>query len=205
MRRTRDARVLVGLVVGVSVVLAVPAAGALAAEDRVDGSGVSAAGRPTKSIDADTLDGLDSTAFAAAASEPFAATGTGADGELRSPMYVSSRVVVARVTITAPEDGSVLLTGEASFDARETREPELVRAYLSGDGVDKASAVWGPGDVDGLYDQHQTMTAAVPVSAGAHTFDLVLSDEWPNGAYRDSVASGYVNPRVTALYLPGQG
>lgn len=110
------------------------------------------------------------------------------------------------MTITAPADGVVLLTAEASFDARETAEPsEVVHAFLTENDLDKASAIWGPGDVDGLPDQHQTMTAAVPVSAGPHTFTLELLDSWPFGAYRFHAPSGYANPKVTATYLPGQG
>lgn len=222
-RLRRDLRILLTAVVSTSLVVAVPAAaGTLVGTGRDGGSGPTAAARPIKTIDADTLDGhdslefllvtgkaadadrldgLDSTAFARTASQPFAATGTGGSGTLTQV----GKTQAASVTVTAPEAGVLLLTAEASFDARETLEPSEVHAFLTENNVVKASAIWGPGDVDGLHDQHQTMTAAVPVSAGPHTFTLELQEWWTIGATRGPAPSGYVNPKVTATYLPGQG
>lgn len=102
--------------------------------------------------------------------------------------------VVASVALTAPAAGYVMVTGEASFHAAAAEG--WIDAILLVDGTPRRFTYWDNGDVDGNFDEAESMTLVVPVSSGPHTFSLSVGEPGatPHGKY--------YRPQVTAQYFP---
>jgi hypothetical protein len=170
------------------------ATGKAADSDKLDGKDAADfLGATAQAADSDKLDGLDSTEFVRTAGESFAKTGPITEGTLSD-----EPIEAASVTVAAPAPGTMLVTAEATFRAHQA--DSSVWADISVDGrlpypVPETS--WEPGDLDSFYDQHQTLTWAVPVTnAGSYTYALRLA-EYPATTHSDYFA------HVTATYLPG--
>ena len=57
-----------------------------------------------------------------------------------------------------------------------------------------ASATWDPGDADRVFDQNESSSFLVPVTAGAHTYELRLRAS-------PGTTTNYRDLRLTALYV----
>jgi hypothetical protein len=79
---------------------------------------------------------------------------------------------IATVASTAPAADYVLVTGEATISSED--DTSGIDAYLVSDGTTRRWTYWGGGD--GYVDQTNTMSVVVPVTAGAHTFGLTVSE-----------------------------
>jgi hypothetical protein len=99
---------------------------------------------------------------------------------------------VAAVTLTAPSAGVVLLLAEAEFCAAEA--DAFVEVQVREGAVTRFAGEWDPGEPDDACDQTQSSSVVVPVSAGTHTYDLVLSESTPAGF------SEVFQARLTAVF-----
>lgn len=99
---------------------------------------------------------------------------------------------VASVTFTAPSDGFVLLLAESEFNA--TQADTLVDVRIQDGASTLFLGEWDPGDDDTLFDQTQSSTTVLPVSAGTHTYDLRLDESTP-GTF-----AGYTGARLTVVF-----
>lgn len=130
-------------------------------------------------LNADKLDGKDSTAF-------LAANGVRADGSHTSSFiddFTGSGVPISSKTFTAPSAGVVMITGSISAED-DCSLSGLGRLFynLSLDGTDVYSGfayeLGYPQDcaVGGDIGDSGALTAVVPVSAGSHTVALTASE-----------------------------
>lgn len=104
--------------------------------------------------------------------------------------------VVGSATITAPVAGRVLVTWSGSFSAQVANN--YLDAELVLDGT-KAYGTWmDPGDADELFDQQQSLVASVPVTAGAHLFEVTMSEYETAADKYSSVTGG----DLTLLFVP---
>lgn len=121
---------------------------------------------------------------------PMVVSGVGdGDGALEA-----GPTVVASVTLNAPADGFVLVTGECSFSADVA--DGWITAWLRADGVAKRSTYWEPGDTDSNYDSSGMMSVVLPVTKGTHTYALAVAEP-------GTVNPGtYYRPQVTVQWFP---
>jgi hypothetical protein len=92
-------------------------------------------------------------------------------------------VKAASVTFMAPSAGLVVVTASAEFSAHAAGT--VIGVSLKEGGTTLGGVRdWDPGDNDALFDQTQQATYALPVSAGAHTYDLFLDESTP-GAFAE--------------------
>jgi hypothetical protein len=111
-------------------------------------------------------------------------------------LSLTARVPIASTTFTAPTDGVAVVTAVATFKARAA--DTYIESDLQLDGVGFTPVwYWDPGDLDDWYDQTQSYTEVVPVSAGDHTITLVSREQENAGP-----ASEYDNAKVTVVFLP---
>ena len=104
----------------------------------------------------------------------------------------SALTSVASVTITAPSNGHLLLIAECEFSATDTGT--LVDVRINEGAAERFVGDWDPGDDDGLFDQTQTSTTVLPLTAGTHTYTLRLDESTP-GTFAD-----YSGARLTAVF-----
>lgn len=159
-------------------------------DDAVTGAKV-AEGTLGKVPEADRLDGLDSTSFAAAATTP--SVHLGARGGQRT--LTSSYQNVASVTFTAPADGFARIDAQALFESGENGtylDVQVVEGSVSLGGD-----YWDVGDSDDLFDLEQSLFVVVPVKAGTHTYSLRLRESDVAATYSTVYA-----PYVAASYFP---
>ncbi len=149
-------------------------------------------------LNADRLDGLDATAF-------LGANKVRADGNHSSSSiddFTGSGVSVAATTFTAPAAGFIMISGSVSAedDCTLTGRGNLFYSLrVDGSnvfgGFPNEVGHWAECGVDsGNIGGSGAVTAVVPVSAGAHTVDLVLS-EGGSGSF-------IVNRSVTSVFTP---
>ena len=92
-----------------------------------------------------------------------------------------TQTTYATVSFTAPAAGFVRLQAGASFNTAHASNG-YVDAYLYDLATKLQSAWWDTGDNDSWIDNHQTIDAVAPVTAGAHTYTLQL-DSFGAGAF----------------------
>ncbi len=94
------------------------------------------------------------------------------------------------MTFSAPSPGFAVVFVSAEFKAHAAGT--VIGVQLK-EGATSLGGVrdWDPGDVDGLFDQTQNATYVVPVTAGTHTFDLLLDESTP-GAFAEYGAAQVV-------------
>ncbi len=104
-----------------------------------------------------------------------------ASGTRNAGSLTGDEAAVASVTFKAPGSGYVKITAQSEFNAGQTG------SYIGASIVEGTNRLryndWDPGDVDGWYDQSQTLTTIVPVTAGTHTYTLTLSENGGGATY----------------------
>jgi hypothetical protein len=102
---------------------------------------------------------------------------------------------VTSVSFTAPGNGYVLVHAAASFNAGETGTYIESTIYDGATKINKGEM--DPGDVDGWYDQTQTLIAAAPVTAGPHTYTLKMDEHSVAATFSD-----YFGAQLVVEYFP---
>jgi uncharacterized RmlC-like cupin family protein len=105
-------------------------------------------------------------------------------------------VVAATITVNVPRNGFVDVSGSASLSA--AAQSGLLQAELFQDDQDIQRMRWDAGDKDGQYDQHQSVEAVVPVTAGTHTYTLRIAEGLSSG----TAYSGYLASQVVVRFFP---
>lgn len=155
-------------------------------------------GKTAKAADADKLDGLDSAAYAKSSTVPVFDSVT-FEGYLG---LTTTAQDVASVTISAPSDGHVIVTGSGTFEAVHTNgTTDFLRAFVTkiSGAIDFSTLEYFEIDSaapTGGYGAPFSITRAYPVSAGDTTFYLTADE---------GLGSGAINrANITALFVKTQ-
>lgn len=107
----------------------------------------------------------------------------------------STQQTVATLSFTAPAQGYVLVRGSANY-RNNTGGSRYINASIFQDGTSIKHTYQDPGDQDSYYDLQQSIEAAAPVTAGAHTYTLRL-DEVGTAPY-----SNYYEAQLVLEWVP---
>jgi len=118
------------------------------------------------------------------ASSPFGSTTLG---------FNTTDTLIATITAQFPREGFALIIGEASIAAISSNTWITGTMYRNGSSF--ASWYWDPGDVDGFFDQRQTivLTDSIP-SGGFYTYDLRVR--------QSSGSASLTDQKLTVLFIP---
>ena len=91
---------------------------------------------------------------------------------LDSVIDTSAPQSVVQVVVNAPADGFIHLKASATF--HNSTAGNWMDVYLREGATNKLFTYWEPGDVDGNYDETQSVDSVFAVTSGAHTYHLAL-------------------------------
>ena len=124
-----------------------------------------------------------------------AGTGYGKESTQGSGSLTTTESTLNTITVNAPANGFMMLTGNSTFSANGTNPNNQ---FLFAHFTEGASQVgdywwWDPGDVDGWFDQDQSRTEVFAVTAGSHTYNL--------RAYVNTGTAAYDRAQITAVFM----
>ena len=137
-----------------------------------------------KANNANKVDGIDSTRLRSAGRS---ALGTSFNS------VGTTEETIASITVNVPAAGTLLVTAQGEWN-NETAGNYIGTRLMEGTDELEFFDI-DPGDVDTFYDQRQSHTVILSVSAGAHTYDWV-------GKTNSGTASVW-RPQLIAVFIPG--
>ena len=117
-----------------------------------------------------------------------------AESTITSGTLSSSLTPVSTLSFTAPAAGYVYVTASASYRANSANT--FILGQLVQDSTVIRSQWQDAGDVDGWYDNSQTIVAAAPVSAGSHTYTFRGYESTP------AAFSNYTDAQLVVQFVP---
>jgi hypothetical protein len=180
---------------GVGIGTNAPAAGAMAVDMTSvhfgDGSGYDF---PMTDGSADQVLASDGTGQLDWASLPGVAGSAGADAGPGGTVTTSATNMDS-VDVTFPADGFVVILCDAEFKNNTAGNYLWVDILRNGASVNGGwVGDWDPGDVDGFYDQHQSLTYTEAVAAGSYQYKFTCT--------ADAGTADYYSDKITVMFFP---
>ncbi|MFT4081441.1 MAG: hypothetical protein QM638_02545 [Nocardioides sp.] len=120
-----------------------------------------------------------------------------AEGPVKTGSLTGSYAAGPTLTYTAPADGVIKVS--ASLDFAAHKASTYIGAKLTQDGTQVRFSWMDPGDVDTWYDQSQSITGVIPVTAGTHTYTLSMYEYGPTTS---AEYAGYSDAQVVVEWFP---